>query len=222
LIVDNVTWTIAPRSQIVLLGNHGTASILLGMIAGLSLPTQGWIRRQATISVPGGFLRHAKTGNVRQLIEVLSEVYNADPRDIGEFIENGLRSRRVLDVPVPRLPNLLRRQMNLALSYALPCDFYMFDGAVESGTDPAFRTFCQQAFAARRKTAGTIVATRTTSMASTFDANSVGAVLYQRKITLYERLTDAIAVFDSLPPEEAIPKEALVDPDSQEEEEDFL
>ena len=51
---------------------------------------------------------------------------------------------------------------------------------------------------------------------------ATGAVLYQGKLTLYKHVTDAIAVFESLPPEEAIPKEALADLQSEDDDEDLI
>jgi ABC-type polysaccharide/polyol phosphate transport system ATPase subunit len=220
-ILDDIRWKIAPRTQIVVLGHRSGIAILLNVIAGLSQPTEGWVERRATLSVPRGFLRYAGPGTTRQLIDRLSPLYNAHPREIAEFIEIGLQDRRVLDAPVAQLPKVLKEQLNAALTYAIPCDFYLFNGPIEAGRDPAFRAFCQTAFNTRRREAGTIVAVRTSRLASSLDENSIGAILYKGKLTVYERLGDAAVVFDSLPPEEDLPNYAAAAED-EEEEDDFI
>lgn len=223
LVVDDVTWTIPRRAQIAILGHRGAGvSQLLEIIAGTSLPTTGWVRRQAKTSLPSGYLRFAGFGTARALIDRLSILYNADPREIAEFVETGLQSRQVLDVPLRRLPPMLRRQLNFVLIYAVPCDMYLFDGNIVGGGSPAFRAFCQRAFNLRRKEAGMIVAVNSSHAASTLDKSMTGAILYRAKLTLYEHLSDAMAVFDSLPPEEAIPNQALASEPTQPEEEEFL
>ena len=221
-IIDSLSWKIPWRSRIVVLGHRAGVSILLNIIAGLSQPTAGWVERKATISMPRGFLRYAGSGTTRQLIERLSPLFNADPHEVADFIEDALKDRRVLDAHVRLLPLVLKRQLNAALTYALPCEFYLFDGAIVAGRDPAFRAFCQKAFSMRCQEAGTIVALQASHLALSLGGNSKGAILYKGKFTLYDQLTDAIAVFDSLQPEEDIPNQALIEQEEEPEEEDVV
>lgn len=223
LVVDNVTWTIPRRAQIAIFGHRGAGvSQLLEIIAGTSLPTTGWVKRQGKTSLPSGYLRFAGFGTARALIDRLSMLYNADPREVAEFVEVGLQSRQVLDVPVRRLPAAVRKQLNFILIYAVPCDMYLFDGNIVGGGNPAFRTFCQRAFNLRRKEAGMIVTVNSSHAASILDKSMAGAILYRAQLTLYEHLSDAMAVFDSLPPEEAIPNQALASGPVLADEEEFL
>ncbi len=223
LVVDDVTWTIPRRAQIAILGHRGAGvSQLLEIIAGTSLPTKGWVKRQATTSLPSGYLRFAGFGTVRTLIDRLSILYNADPRELAEFVETGLQNRQALDVPVRRLPAVLRRQLNFVLLYAVPCEIYLFDGGIVGGGNEEFRAFCQKAFETRRREAGMIVAVSSTRAAATFDKSMGGAILYRAKLTLYRHLSDAMMVFDSLPPEEALPTQALAAEPRDPEEEEYL
>ena len=223
LVVDDVTWAIPQRVQIAIFGHRGTGvSQFMEIIAGTSLPTTGWVKRQGKTSPPNGYLRFAGFGTARALIDRLSALYDADPREIAEFVEIALKSRQVLDVPIRQFPPLLRRQLNFALMYAFPCDMYLFDGNIGGVGDPVFRAFCQTAFNLRRKEAGMIVALNSSSAASILDKSMTGAILHRAKFTLYERLSDAMAVFDTLPPEEAIPNPALASESTQSEQEDYL
>ena len=67
-----------------------------------------------------------------------------------------------------------------------------------------------------------IVAVSSTRAAATFDTSMSGAILYRGKLTLYRYLSDAMVVFDSLPPEEALPTQALASEPTQAEEEEYL
>lgn len=223
LVLDDINWLIERRSRIVILGQRGSGtSVLLNILAGLSLPTRGWVDRRATISIPGGFLRYARFGTPRELILRIAQLYGADPHDIIKFIATGMQRDDIINVPVRRLPAAIRQQLNMALTYAVPCDFYLFDGVIEAGRKPEFRAFCRQAFNMRSQQAGSIVATNSSRMAAGLGEGLTGGVLFRGKLTLYQRLGDAIAVFDRLPLEETAPtpREALVEEEPVQEQDD--
>lgn len=223
LVVDDVTWTIPRHAHIAIFGHRGTGvSHLLDLIAGSSLPTKGWVTRSVKTSIPGGYIRFAGFGTVRALIERLSVLYSADPREVREFIEIAMQSRQVLDVPVRQLPPAVKRQLNFALIYAVPCEMYLFDGGVAGVGDPAFRALCQAAFNVRRKQAGTILALNSSAAGLGLDSSTVGAILHRGKLTLYEHMWDALAVFDTLPPEEAIPNLVRRPEAAEAEQEEFI
>lgn len=208
LILENINWVIRPRCRIVVLGQRGSGkSTLLDLLAGMTVPTHGWVERRAMVSVPGGLLRYAIYDSPRQLILRLSHLYHADPKEITEFILQVTQMGDLFDIPVRRLPGVVRSQLNLALTYAYPCDFYLFDGGIEGGRKREFREFCQRAFEYRSRQAGTIIVTGVSRVARLLGQGAMGGVLYQRKLTLYESVEDAIAVFESLPLEEPSPRQ---------------
>ena len=223
LAFKDVTWEIPRHTQVAIFGHRGTgASHLLEVIAGTLLPTTGWVTRRGTISLPRGYLRFAGFGTARALIERLSTMYDVDSHEIVDFVEAGLQTRHALDVPVRRLPAVLRRQLNVVLTYAIPFDVYLFDGSVIGGGNPAFRAFCQRAFDLRRKEAGVIVALGSSRAAAALDRSMSGAILYRSRLTLFDHISDAMAVFDSLPPEEAIPTQDILPEAALEDEEIVL
>jgi len=224
LMVDNVTWTISRRERIAIFGHRGTGvSHLLEIIAGTSLPTTGWVTRQGKTSLPGGYLKFAGFGTARTLIDRLCVLYNADPREVAEFVDVGLQSRHALDIPIRLLPPLVRKKLNYALIYAIPCDTYLFDGGIPGGGTPAFRAFCERAFDMRQRHAGMIMTLYSSQAASALDKSMKGAILHRSKFTLYEHIYDAASVFASLPPEEPPSNaEHLTDPVPQHEEEEIF
>lgn len=225
LVLDSINWTLPRRCRIAILGQRGSGtSVLLQIIAGLSLPTQGWVDRSATISIPGGYVRYTRSGTARQLAARLGQLYRADPEDILEFVTSAMERSDVVDVPIRQLPVAFRRQLNLAISYAVPCDFYCFDGSIDVARPPRFRAFCRRAFAMRSKHAGIVVATSSSRVAAGLGEGFMGGILFRSRLTLYERLDDAIAVFDSLPLDQSasIPRDTLIEEEPIQEQDDIF
>jgi capsular polysaccharide transport system ATP-binding protein len=204
-ILDNVNWLIPPRARIVVLGqSHSGASVLLDIIAGTTLPTSGWVERRGTVSVPGGLLRYAMRDTTRQLILRLARLYRVDPKEVVEFIRQAFGSSDILDVPANTLPGRLRQQLNAVLTYAFPCDFYLLGSSGIGIGEAKFQAFCEQALALRCRQSGVIIST-SVGKAQRLDRTMMGAVVYRGHLTLYERLPDAITVFECLPAESAGP-----------------
>jgi len=220
IVLSDINWTIPRNTQIVILGQRGSGkSTLLGLVAGISNPTSGWITRHGTISTPNP-LRHGSLSTLRKLISRLSRIYRADPSEVIHCVSQIAEASTILDIPLRYLPRGIRSQLNLALTYALPCDLYLFDGAISAGQDPHFRTNCRRLFDGRRRDAGTIVATSTSRVAREFQEGARIGVLYQGALTFYEYFDDGIMVFDSLPQEQASTSPIVSLPDAEEDEEE--
>lgn len=217
-IIEDLSWTIPSRSRTFILGQRTAVLHLLAILAGQSVPSQGWVSRRGMISPPGGFLSYGGRGTPRQLIGRLSEIYGVDPRSVETLIEAALENRHVLDSPVKQLPRALQSELNIALTYAIPCDFYLLFGGIGSSPRQAFRKFCESAFIQRSGMAGIVLGTDSSRVAATLKGFSTGAILYKGKFTLFKYPEDAIAVYDSLEPEDDIPKEFLKDEEKEAEE----
>jgi capsular polysaccharide transport system ATP-binding protein len=201
LVLDNISWVLPPRHNFVILGQRGSGkSTLLDIVAGRAIPTHGWVDRRAQVSVPDGLLKFGGYDTPRKLIKRMSQLYQVDPLAVAEFAVQANQMQEVMDLPLARLPGWLRTQLNLALTYAFPCDYYLFDGTIEAGRKPEFRAFCRRAFEIRSQTSATIVVTGSTKTAKGLANNATGGLLHHGKLTLYQQLEDAITVFESLPP----------------------
>lgn len=217
LVLDDVSWAIRPRTRVVVLGprNSGAAA-LLEIIAGLTLPTKGWVDRQAVVSMPaGGLWRYARHDTTRQLISRLSLVYSVDPKEVVDFVVGALERNDFMDIQTRLLPVALRHQISMILTYAFPCDFYLFSNASVGGGDQKFQIVCQRAFELRSRRAGIIMTTNSAKSARRLDTDMMGALVHQGQLTLYRKLSDAITVFESLPPEQHQPEEQLRADDPQ-------
>ena len=113
-----------------------------------------------------------------------------------QFVLNFAGLRGVLHSPIQALGADMRRRLNFTLGFALPFEYYLFDGAMAFG-DPAFRARALKALEERREAAGFILATRFPRLARGHFRN--GAVLHDGKLHLFENLERAIAYYESLP-----------------------
>jgi ABC-type polysaccharide/polyol phosphate transport system ATPase subunit len=208
-IARNITWTIEPRSKLIILGHQREAlSVFLNMIAGVSVPSEGWIERTGSMSIPGGFLHLAQGRTPRHLIDFLAPLYRFEPSEVAAFVEASVKYVRLLDTPIVQLPTVLKRELNMVLIYAIPCDYYVFDGSPDGGRTEV-RSICRRALSARSRQAGVIIATGSARTATILGPDVNGAILYRGDFTVYRQVEDALAVFEGLKPEETIPRETM-------------
>ena len=174
------------------------------------------------MSIPGGLIRYAKRDDTTyQVIGRLSQLYRVDVKDVCDFLIEALGRRDFLMQPPRSLPVELRQQLTSALIYAFPFDFYLFPGtSTVGGSDPRFRTFCERAFELRLKEAGLIMMASSGKSARRVGGEMMGAIVYQGTLTLYRQLSDAIAVFESLPPESGVDESSVYERAAGDEEAD--
>ncbi|WP_425065264.1 hypothetical protein [Reyranella sp.] len=202
-LLEDVSWAIEARTQVVILGDrHSGAPALLNIIGGLMLPSSGWVERRSTTSIPGGLLRYVRHDTTHQLVARLSRLYRVDQKEITDFVAQGVGRRDILNVPPRSLPAQVRQQVAILLNYAFPVDFYLFEStSIGVNTDRRFQLFCERAFELRSSHAGIIMLASTGKVARRVSSDMMGALVYRGSVTLYKRLADAIMVFESLPPE---------------------
>ncbi|MFN4016068.1 MAG: hypothetical protein ACK4JB_12090 [Reyranella sp.] len=209
-IARDITWSIEPRSKLVILGHRREAlSVFLNMIVGVTVPSEGWIERTGTFSMPGGFLHLSMGRTPRHLIDFLAPLYRFEPSQVADFVEACVKYDRLLDIPIAQLPLVLRRELNMVLIYAIPCDYYVFDGSPEGGGRNEIRALCRRALNARSEKSGVIIGTGSARTAKILGPEANGAILYQGSLTVYRYVEDALAVFEGLEPEETIPRESM-------------
>lgn len=208
-IAKDITWTIEPRSKYVIFSHLRDAlAVFANVTAGLSVPTEGWVKHEGKIAPPGGFLRYSGGGTPLELVKLLAPLYQFDTDQVLDFVAAAIRYDELLRTPFKKLPISLRRELDFILTYAIPCDYYYFFGMPKSSR-PEFQRFCQQAVARRRSEASMLILTGSEHIARSLGSDTKAAILYRGNFTLYERLDDALVVFAQLEPEAAIPNEAL-------------
>ena len=200
IIFDNIDLVILPRSHYAILGPRGSGKTsLLQLLSGASVPSRGWIERRCTVSMAGaaGLVRYA-TGltTARQLARMFASIYLADPRAVVDCVEAYSGLGRAMDIPVVSLVRHARQKLGLALFYALPCDFYLFD-AILSTKLPDMKEIVDQAYMQRRSESGIIFTTSQPRAARAFGGK--GGVIHGGKLSLFESVDEAIDVYHTLP-----------------------
>ncbi len=190
--------------------------VFLNVIAGLSVPTQGWIKHEGKISPPGGFLRYSVGGTPLELIRFLAPLYQFDAKKVLDFVTETVKYDRLLRTPLEQLPPVLKRELNFILTYAIPCDFYFYGRP--RGCRSEFQKVGEQILARRSKEATMLLGTGSELAARSLGPDAKAAILYRGSFTLYEHLDDALLVFSQLDPEPALSNEA---PESEAPEEEF-
>ena len=215
-IAKDVTWTIEPRSRYVILSNQPESlSVFVNLIAGLSVPTEGWIKHEGKISPPGGFLRYAVGRTPMEFIRFLAPLYQFDADEVLEFVTATVKYDRLLRTPLERLPAVLKRELNFIMTYAIPCDYYFY--GTPRGCRPDVQKVGQQLLARRRKDATMLLGAGSEPVARSLGSDTRAAILHRGSFTLYEQLEDALLVFAQLDPEPIIPSEAPESGDPDEE-----
>jgi capsular polysaccharide transport system ATP-binding protein len=201
LVLDRISLTIPPKSQLVILGQRGAGkTTLLQVISGMQLPSEGRVTRQATVSPPGGIIRFARPNStVRQVINQMSRTYRIDPRAVLRFLTQFAGIGNVLEQPLMRVPAPLRQRLDYALIFGIPFDFYMLDELVAPTVPPDFRDACHQALQQRLLRHGLIYATSSIRLAQQFNTGSA-VILHSGKLMSFPSVNEAIEVFRSMPP----------------------
>lgn len=201
LVLNDISWQIPARARVVILGQKGAGkSTLLQVIGGARYPTSGWVERKGAVCAIAGLTRSRETAlTSRQLASRLARLYRADADEVVRFVGYFAEMERVMDAPIKALPQNIRQRLNYALAYAIPFDFYLFDGAI-GGRKGAFSERCQKAFDLRCRQAGVILMTANTRFAERFDGTA--GILHQGRIRLFPTVDQAVSVFKALPPPE--------------------
>jgi capsular polysaccharide transport system ATP-binding protein len=220
LVLDNVNWTIPSRGRYVILGHKGAGkTTLLNIISGTTVPNSGWVERRASICPGRSLLRAFGADTPRQIALQLARLYRVPADEIAAFIARFADMERAMNVSVRSLPNAMRQRLGYALTYAIPFDFYLFDGSIGPQRGD-FARVCREAFDARSKQAGVILTTSQPRIAKRFDG--AGGVLHNGKIELFTTVHEAIAAFNTLPYSGSEPSFVEATDDEDDNEDDWL
>lgn len=203
LILDNINWEIPPRAKISVLGHVGSGeSVLLALLSGAEVPTTGWVERRGVVSPTFAFSRQGKGPTTpRQLIGRLSRLFRYDPVELATFVGSIAKLRRDMDIPISKLTPSVRNKLNVALTFGVPCDYYLFNRRVGFGP-PEMQEAARRAFELRCEHAGVILATNLVKEAR--NLGGAGAVLHRGRIVLFDDVEEAIELFSRIKPDAPI------------------
>lgn len=216
LVLDDVSVTLPTDRRFVVLGHSGSGkSTLIRLLSSSMIPDHGFVTRSVRVSYPVGF-RGGLTPSLspKQNIEYACDIYDADYEEVLDFVARVTGFSKELDKPFSGLSTTSRIKFAFALSYAMPFDTYLIDGAFAGG-DRNFRGRCLQMLEARLAKGGMIMATSQPRVAAMLGDS--GAVLYGGKLYVYNDIKIALARFAELGPDPVARGEIEIDGDLDDE-----
>ena len=159
-VLQGVTFTIPPKTNVGLVGRNGAGkSTLLNLIGGIDMPTRGRVERRCRVSWPMGFgggLQGSLTG--RQNAKFVCRIHGHENelperlREIESFAELG----EAFDEPIKTYSSGMKSRLQFALSLAFDFDVYISDEVTATG-DAAFKKKASDAFKKLADRAGLIM-----------------------------------------------------------------
>lgn len=159
-VLQGVTFTIPPKTNVGLVGRNGAGkSTLLNLIGGIDMPTRGRVERRCRVSWPMGFgggLQGSLTG--RQNAKFVCRIHGHENelperlREIESFAEIG----EAFDEPIKTYSSGMKSRLQFALSLAFDFDVYISDEVTATG-DAAFKKKASDAFKKLADRAGLIM-----------------------------------------------------------------
>ena len=185
----------AGQATALLGGNGAGKSSLLAMIAGTLRPDGGRVIRHGTVSWPVGFagaFHPDLTG--AQNTRFVARVYGVDSGSLLAFVRDVSGLGEAMRQPVRRYSSGMRARLGFALSMGIPFDMYLVDEVTAVG-DAAFRRETAELLKARLGQAGAIVVSH--APAQLRAVCTAGAVLEDGRLSMFDDLDEAIAVYEA-------------------------
>ncbi|WP_415184266.1 ABC transporter ATP-binding protein [Phaeovulum sp.] len=195
VVADDITAVFPGRVSVGLLGRNGAGkSSLLRMIAGTMDPTSGRVTSDGTISWPVGFagsFHNDLTG--AQNTRFVARIYGVEVAYLLDYVRDFADLGGHFDLPFRTYSSGMRSRLAFGVSMGVGFDTYLVDEVTSVG-DAAFKRKSEAVFQERMKTSGAIVVTH--SMRMIRRLCSVGAVLENGHLTLYDDIEEAVAVHE--------------------------
>ena len=142
---DDLSFELAPRDRLAVLGRNGQGkSTLIKILGGVMAPTSGKIRWRGRSSWPlgfGGAFQGGLTGvdNIRFIARIYGRAFDEIAEKVDEFAELGEQ----LYIPVKHYSAGMRARLAFGLSLAIEFDCYLIDEVMAVG-DGNFRDKCER------------------------------------------------------------------------------
>ncbi|SIS59472.1 ABC transporter ATP-binding protein [Phaeovulum vinaykumarii] len=195
VVADDICATFPTGVSVALLGRNGAGkSSLMRMIAGTMDPTSGRVVTDGAVSWPVGFagsFHPDLTG--AQNARFVARVYGVNSQQLSDFVEDFAELGPHFHLPFGTYSSGMRSRLAFGVSMGIPFDTYLVDEVTSVG-DAQFRRKSDAVFFERMKTSGAVVVSH--SMGMIRRLCTMGAVLEDGKLTMFDNVEDAIAAHE--------------------------
>ncbi len=195
VVLDHLTLTLPAGKKIGILGRNGAGkSTLLGMVAGVSRPSSGEIRRHASISWPlgfGGSFHPELTG--AQNTRFVARIYGIDTDALVAYVNDFAELGDFMDMPVRSYSSGMRARLAFGMSMGIAFDWYLVDEITAVG-DARFRKKSLMVFKSRLRNAGLLMTSHSSETIRSYCSS--GIVLEKGRVRYFEDVEEAIALHE--------------------------
>lgn len=195
-VLQGVSFTIPPKTNVGLIGKNGAGkSTLLRIIGGVDQPTRGKVERRCRVSWPMGFgggLQGSLTG--RQNAKFICRIHGheSDIPDRLARIQDFAELGDAFDEPVKTYSSGMKSRLQFALSLAFDFDVYISDEVTATG-DATFRTKAAAAFKDLADRAGLIMVSHGEGVLKQFC--TAGIWLHEGRAQWFDKIDDALEAY---------------------------
>jgi capsular polysaccharide transport system ATP-binding protein len=196
-VLHDININIRKGEKIGLLGRNGSGkTTLLKIIGGIEIPTTGNVTAEMSVSWPIGFSGGFQ-GSMSALdnARFIARIYDVPFEEMMEFVEGFAELGPYLRMPVKTYSSGMRARLAFGLSIAIEFDCYLIDEVMSVG-DQRFRTKSRDELFEKRKDRSLIIASHDPAIIKGYCDRCL--ILDKGKATLFENVTDALAIYSSL------------------------
>jgi capsular polysaccharide transport system ATP-binding protein len=157
-VLDAVSFTFPPRTNIGILGRNGAGkSTLLRIVAGTEQPDSGEVHRHGSVSWPIGFaggFNGSLSGE--ENCRFVARIYGTDVDDVVGFTMDFAELGDYFHMPVKTYSSGMKARLAFGLSMAIEFDAYLVDEVTAVG-DAQFQRKCRKAFEQRSGRSSVII-----------------------------------------------------------------
>jgi capsular polysaccharide transport system ATP-binding protein len=197
VVLDGVSFTFPPRTNIGILGRNGAGkSTLLRIIAGTEQPDTGTVRHLGSVSWPIGFTG-GFSGSLsgEENCRFVARIYGADVDEVVGFTMEFAELGEYFHMPVKTYSSGMRARLAFGLSMAIEFDAYLVDEVTAVG-DSRFQQKCREAFQERSGRSSVIIVSHQISTVK--DYCQCCAILQYGKLLYFDDVEEANAVYEAM------------------------
>lgn len=170
-VLQGLTFTIPPKTNVGIIGGNGAGkSTLLRILGGVDYPSKGRVERNCRMSWPMGYaggMQGSLTGRQNARFVCRLHGHEDDIKDRVAFIEGFAEIGAAFDEPVRNYSSGMKSRLNFAMSLAFDFDVYISDEVTAAG-DASMRRKAADAFKNLAQRSGLLMAAHSESTLKQF------------------------------------------------------